>query len=92
MSAKREQAEVWMSADEKQRIEVGSATAGLSISAFILTAAIECADEVIEEAMTTVVPGDYFDSLLAALDRPAQAPGLERAARRARRSCRITAK
>ena len=57
-----------------------------------LTAAIERADEVIAEATTTVVPGDYFDSLLAALDRPSPAPGLARAARRARRSGRITAK
>jgi len=92
MEVKRERTEVRMSAAEKDRIEVGAATAGVSTSAFMLSAAIERADEVIAEATTTVVPGDYFDSLLAALDRPEPAPGLERAARRARRSGRITAK
>ena len=92
MAVKTERAEVRMSADEKERIEAGAATAGLSTSAFILTAAIERADEVIAEATTTVVPEDYFDSLLAALDLPSPAPGLARAARRARRSGRITAK
>jgi len=92
MAVKRGRIEVRMSAAEKDRIEVGAATAGVSTSSFMLFAAIERADEVIAEATTTVVPGDYFDSLLAALDRPEPAPGLERAARRARRSGRITAR
>ena len=92
MAVKRERTEVRMSAEEKELIKTGAATAGLSTSAFILAAAVDRADEVIAEARTTVVSGDYFDSLLPALDRPVPAPGLERAARRARRSGRITAK
>lgn len=92
MAVKTERAEVRMSADEKERIEFGAATSGVSTSAFMLSAALERADEVVAEATTTVVPGDYFDSLLAALDRRSPAPGLEAAARRARRSGRITAR
>jgi len=91
MAVKTERAEVRMSAAEKERIAAGAATAGVSTSAFIVAAAVERADEVIADATTTVVPGDYFDSLLDALDRPQAAPGLVRAARRARRSGRITA-
>ena len=59
-----------------------------------LSAALEkfLADEIIAEATTTTVPADYFDGLLAALDEPAQAPRLAQAAKRARRSPRISAR
>ena len=92
MAVKTERAEVRMSADEKKLIEIGASTAGVSISAFILSAAVERADEVVAEATTTVVPAQYFDSLLAALDQPEPAPALARAARRARRAGRITSR
>lgn len=50
------------------------------------------ADDVIAEQSATVVPADYFDQLLAALDEPAEkAPRLVAAAKNARRQRRIRA-
>lgn len=63
---------------------------GESMSSFIVNAAVERADEVIAAHAATVVPSDYFDRLLAALDEPAEAsPRLAAAAKRARRQRRI---
>ncbi len=41
------------------------------MSAFVLGAAAERAEEVIASASATVVPSDYFDQLWDALDAPA---------------------
>ena len=53
-------------------------------------AAVERAEEIIATTTTTVVPADYFDGLLAALDEPDAAPQLAKAAKRSRRSARIS--
>jgi uncharacterized protein (DUF1778 family) len=89
MALKSERVEARVSADERGRIERAAATAGLSVSAFMVGAAVERADEVIAEATATSVPADYFDALLAALDEPEPAPRLAKAARRAHRSSRL---
>lgn len=82
--------EARVSPDERDRIERAASVAGMSASAFMVGAAVERAERMLLEEMTTVVPARYFDELVAALDAPDDAPGLARAARRARRRARIS--
>lgn len=89
MAVKTDRLETRVSPEERARIEQAASVAGVSVSAFMVAAAVERADEVIEEALTTTVPADYFDALLAALDTAGPAPQLAKAARRARRHPRI---
>jgi len=90
MAVKTDRLEARLSPHERERIEQAASSAGLSVSAFMVDAAVERADEIIAAATTTVVPADYFDSLLAALDEPEPAPQLTKAAKRSRRSPRVT--
>ena len=90
MATKTERAEIRMSEQERQHIEIGAAAAGTSLSAFIIAAAMDRADAVIARSTTTEVSSAYFDELLGALDRSTAAPTLARAARRTRRTGRIT--
>jgi len=55
----------------------------------MVTAAAEKAAQVIAARTTTVAPADYFDRLLAAIDRADRAPRLARAAKVAREDRRI---
>jgi uncharacterized protein (DUF1778 family) len=56
-----------------------------SITTFVVTAAVERADEVIATWSTTTVPAEFFDQLLAALDQPPVAnEAMTRAVRRRR--------
>jgi uncharacterized protein (DUF1778 family) len=89
MAVKTERMEARVSPDERERIERAAAVSGLSVSAFMVSAAVDRAEEVIAQATTTTVPADYFDALLAALDEPEPAPRLARAAKDARRAKRI---
>lgn len=89
MAVKTDRVEARVSPHDRERIERAAATAGMSVSAFMVGAAVERADEIIATASSTTVPSDYFDELLAALDEPHAAPGLARAARRARHTPRI---
>jgi uncharacterized protein (DUF1778 family) len=89
MAPKSDRIEARLSPDERARILRAAGFRGLSVSSFIVAAAVEKADEVISEQTVTMVPPDYFDQLLQALDEPEAAPALERAAQRARRRPRI---
>jgi uncharacterized protein (DUF1778 family) len=89
MAVKTERMEARVSPDERARIERAASVSGQSASAFMVSAAVDRAEEIIAEATTTSVPADYFDDLLAALDEPAPAPALTKAARRVRRRRRI---
>jgi uncharacterized protein (DUF1778 family) len=72
--------------EREQRIRLAAELANQSMTAFVLDAATERADEVIAAAATTTVAADFFDALLAALDQPAEPnKALARAARRPRR-------
>jgi uncharacterized protein (DUF1778 family) len=54
-----------------------------SVSAFVLDAASERAEQVIAPASATVVPSDFFDRLREALDAPAVPnPALQRRSQR----------
>jgi uncharacterized protein (DUF1778 family) len=89
MAVKTQRLEARVSGEERTRIERAASAVGMSVSAFVVGAAVVRADEVIASATTTLVPADYFDDLLTALDEPDAAPGLAKAAKRARRNARI---
>jgi uncharacterized protein (DUF1778 family) len=78
--------EVRIRPDTKARLERAAALAQVRVSAFVRSAAEDRADQVLAEHDTqTLVPAEFYDELLAALDAPARAnPALSRAARRAR--------
>ena len=90
MAIKTDRIEARLSPDERSLIERAAATSGMSVSAFVVGAAVERADEVVAVSTVTVAPADYFDRLLAALDEPDAAPRLTQAATRARRNAQIT--
>jgi uncharacterized protein (DUF1778 family) len=89
VAVKTHRLEARLSPEQRERIERAASAAGLSVSAFVIDAAVERADEVIAAATSTIVPSDYFDELLAALDHPEPAPRLAAAADRAGRASRI---
>ncbi len=72
--------------EREERIREAARLSNQSVSSFVLDAASERAEEVLQAATTTTVPADYFDQLHRALDeQPAPDPALQRAAGRARR-------
>jgi uncharacterized protein (DUF1778 family) len=90
VSTKSDRVEARLSSDQRDRIGRAAAYTGESLSTFIVSAAVQRAEDVIAEHSSTVVPSEYFDQLLAALDEPPEAsPRLAAAARRARRRSRI---
>lgn len=68
------------------RIRYAADLANTSMSAFVVDAAAEKAEQIIAEHRETTVPSEFFDSLLAALDEDTPVPPLRKAAARARRS------
>jgi uncharacterized protein (DUF1778 family) len=89
MAVKSERLEARVSPEQRARLELAAGLAGVAVSAFVIDAAVERADELVAAQMSTSVPADYFDLLVAALDDPAPAPVLAKAARRAKRRPRI---
>lgn len=66
----------------EQRIRYAAELKRQSVSAFVLDAAADRAEEVIASASATIVPSDFFDQLWDALDRPtAPNAALQRRAR-----------
>lgn len=72
--------------ETKQQIEHAAGLVHESASDFVRAAAERRAEEVLRDHdVVTVVPADFFDRLIAALDEPAQAnDALKRARARAR--------
>jgi uncharacterized protein (DUF1778 family) len=71
--------------DMKIRIEAAATLVHESASDFARAAAVARADEILGRQEATVVPPDFFEALLAELDRPVERNArLTRAARRAR--------
>lgn len=90
MSVMSDRVEARLSSEQRERIGRAAAFAGESMSAFIVSAAVQRADEVIAERSATVVPSDYFHELLAALDEvPEPSPRLAAAATQAHSRQRI---
>jgi uncharacterized protein (DUF1778 family) len=86
---KTERMAALIAADERALIERAATLAGMSVSALLVSSAVAHADDVITAATTTLVPADYFDDLVAALDEPAAVPHLEAAVAQARRTAHI---
>lgn len=91
MATRTDRIESRVKPDDRARIEQAATLTGLSVSSFMVNAAVERAVDVIAQQATTTVPPTYFDDLLAALDDPDPAPRLTRAAADAERLQRITA-
>lgn len=91
MATKTDRLEARLTHAQRKRIEHGAALAGETVSSFVVAAAIDRTEALVADQATTVVPGDYFDRLVASLDESGRAPALERAAREARRRPRIKA-
>lgn len=92
MAIRTDRLETRLSPDERDRIERAASVAGVSMSVFMVGAAVERSDAVIAAATTTIVPADYFDGLLVAVDEAETAPQLARAAKPSRRAARIAAR
>jgi uncharacterized protein (DUF1778 family) len=90
MAVKRDRIESRVPPEARARIEQAAAMAG--VSSFMVDAAVERADELIAQETMTIVPADYFDALLAALDEPDPAPRLAKAAADVNRRRRIIAR
>ena len=72
--------------ERERRIRYAAELEHQSVSAFVLGAAADRAEEVIASASTTVVPSGFFDQLWEALDAPATpSPALQRRAQALRR-------
>lgn len=91
MAVKTERMEARVSSEERDRIERAASASGLSVSAFIVSAAVDRAEQVMSTITTTSVPSDYFEDLLSALDEAGPAPRLAKAATDVRRRGRIAA-
>ena len=85
MATKTDRIETRVSIDERAQIDRAAALEGRTVSAFVVSAAVERARQVIETHDATLVPADYFDRLLATIDDAEPAPRLAAAAKRARR-------
>jgi uncharacterized protein (DUF1778 family) len=59
--------------EDEDRIRAAARLVNKSLSAFVMTAAVERANEVIASWTTTTVPSEFFDELLEALDDAPQA-------------------
>jgi uncharacterized protein (DUF1778 family) len=71
--------------DQEERIRTAARLMNQSLTTFVVTAAVERADEVIATWSTTTVPAEFFDQLLEALDQPPMAnEAMTRAVRRRR--------
>jgi uncharacterized protein (DUF1778 family) len=70
MNARTERVEARIAPDAHTRIKAAADLAHLSVSSFVVAAAAEKAERVIAENQVTVVPAEFFDQMLAALDAP----------------------
>lgn len=83
MSPKTARIELRTEPEQEERIRVAARLMNQSITAFVVTAAVERANEVMATWSTTTVSPEFFDEVLAALDEPATAnEALKRVAER----------
>jgi uncharacterized protein (DUF1778 family) len=89
--ARTDRLEARLSPKERACIGQAAAVLGVSVAVFVVRAATERAEEIVAARMRTIVPEDYFESLLMSLDDPDAVPRLARAAKSARQAARIAA-
>jgi uncharacterized protein (DUF1778 family) len=81
--AASERIEVRLRPEQRSEVEQASTLLHMTTSDFIREAVSARAAQVLTEEAATLVPPDFFDSLLAALDEPPRAnPALAAAAKR----------
>ncbi|MBI4305416.1 MAG: DUF1778 domain-containing protein [Chloroflexi bacterium] len=86
MATRTERIEARATPDEAARIRYAAGLQRVSLSSFVVIAAASRAEEVIASHSETIVPAEYFNHLLEALDEPPRVlPGLASAVDRARR-------
>jgi uncharacterized protein (DUF1778 family) len=71
--AASERIEVRLRPEQRREVERASALLQMTTSDFIREAVAARAEQVLTEEAATVVPPDFFDELLAALDEPPRA-------------------
>ncbi len=79
MSGRTDRVEARLAPDERERIRCAAELRHTSTSSFMVSAALEKADEVLGSFRATAVPSDYFNQLLASLDDTSTISELERA-------------
>lgn len=70
MTLKTERIEARVEPDVAERIRLASQEREMSVSSFIVAAAVKAAETVLESTRHTLVTADYFTHLLEALDAP----------------------
>jgi uncharacterized protein (DUF1778 family) len=86
MKTRADRIEARLLPERAKRIRLASRLLETSVSAFVVDAASEKAEQVIAAHTYTSVPSKYFDRLLEALDEPpAELPALAKAAARVRK-------
>jgi uncharacterized protein (DUF1778 family) len=85
-STKSERIELRADPTSAANIALAAQLQHLSVSAFILQAAAGEAERLLARSDHTVMPAAQFDSIIASLDEPDEAPNLARAAARRRRT------
>lgn len=70
--AKTARIELRAEPEQEERIRTAARLVNQSMTSFMVTAAVERADEIIANWSTTTVSAEFFDEMLAALDAPAQ--------------------
>jgi uncharacterized protein (DUF1778 family) len=88
MATRNKRIEMRADPESDALITAAAAACHVSVSAFVLEAATEEAGRVLGRADLTLMPADQFDALIAALDKPDEAPRLAEAARSPRRYTR----
>lgn len=67
--------EMRVSSERAELIRRAAAARGESVTSFVVQAATRAAEEELAIERETLLPSDFFESLLAALDDPDEVPG-----------------
>ena len=85
MATRVDRIEARVAPERAERIRRAAELANQSVSAFVVDAASEKAEQLLLDHRETVVSSEFFDALLAALEeRPIAPPVLAKAAKRTR--------
>lgn len=83
MASRTDRIEARLAPETAEKIKQAAALSGSSASAFMVDAAADRAERILRTWRETMLPSDYFDELLTALDEPPKAvPALAKAAQR----------
>jgi uncharacterized protein (DUF1778 family) len=86
VSTRTDRIEARVAPETADKIKQAAALSGTSTSAFVIDAAADRAERILHRQRETVVPSDYFDRLLDALDEPRRAiPALTKGFKRLRK-------